>query len=205
MAKNRYIPFAELSEMETGVELRVRGTLGRHHFVITNKSETRIKVSGFNTYGSKTGETTIKPGGSLGYNCGSVWAIKPQSDMTPLELLRSEFRISKDMVFIIPRSEIESIELEEMTSSISEDNPHANHNRFWGNGETWGYTGENCAFSIYHSFHGGVDQRRRVHRIFIVKENFDEGVQECFRALAEYSGKSFSNIKHPANGLLFAP
>ena len=202
---NRYYTFAELSEKPLGVQLRAANTLGRHHFIVDYKSETHIKVSGFNTYGSKTGETTIKPGGSLGYNCGSVWAIKPQSDMTPIELLRSEFRISKDMVFIIPRSEIESIELEEMTSSISEDNPHANHNRFWGNGETWGYKGEHCAFTIYHSFHGGVDQRRRVHRVFIVKEKFDQGVQECFRALAEYSGKSFSNIKHPANGLLFAP
>ena len=202
---NRYYTFAELSEKPLGVQLRAANTLGRHHFIIETKSETHIRVSGWNTYGIKAGETTIKQGGSLGYNCGSVWAIKPQSDMTPIELLRSEFRISKDMVFIIPRSEIESIELEEMTSSISEDNPHANHNRFWGNGETWGYKGEHCAFTIYHSFHGGVDQRRRVHRIFIVKENFDEGVQECFRALAEYSGKSFSNIKHPANGLMLAP
>jgi hypothetical protein len=204
MAK-RYFSFANLSEMEAGVELRPNGTLGRHHFIITNKSETHISVSGFNTDGSKAGETTIKQGGSLGYNCGSVWAIKPKSEMTPLQLLRSEFKISKDMVFIIPRSEIKNIELEEMTSAIDDDNPHANHNRFWGNGETWGYTGENCAFSIYHSFHGGVDQRRRVHRIFIVKENFKEGVKECFKALADYSGKGFSNIKHPANGLLFAP
>ena len=86
-----------------------------------------------------------------------------------------------------------------------DDNEKANHNRFWGNGETWGYTGKSCAFSIYHSFHGGVDQRRRVHRVFIVKENYDEGVKECFKALADYSGKSFTNIKHPANALLFAP
>ena len=204
MAK-RYFSFSELSEMETGVQLRPGGTLGRHHFKIDKKSETHIKVSGFNTDGSRAGQTTIKQGGSLGYNCGSVWAIKPPHEMTPLELLRSEFRIPKNMVFIIPRSEIASVELEELTSSIDEDNPHANHNRFWGNGETWGYTGENCAFSIYHSFHGGVDQRRRVHRIFIVKENFNEGVKECFKALADYSGKGFSNIKHPANGLLFAP
>lgn len=202
---NRYYTFAELSEKETGVELRAGGTLGRHHFIIENKSETHIRVSGWNTDGSKAGETTIKRGGSLGYNCGSVWAIKPQSDMTPIELLRSEFRISKDMVYIIPRSKIENVELDELTSSISDDNPYVNHTRFWGNGETWGYTGENCAFSIYHSFHGGVDQRRRVHRIFIVKENFDEGVKECFKALTDYSGKSFTNIKHPANGLLFAP
>ena len=204
MAK-RYISFAELSEKPTGVQLHASGTLGRHHYIIEYKTDTHIGVSGWNTDGSKAGETTIKQGGSLGYNCGSVWAIKPKSEMTPIELLRSEFRISKNMVFIIPRSEIASVELEELKSSISEDNPHANHNRFWGNGETWGYTGENCAFSIYHSFHGGVDQRRRVHRIFIVKENFKEGVKECFKALADYSGKGFSNIKHPANGLLFAP
>jgi len=203
MAK-RYFNFAELSEKPTGVELRASGTLGRHCFIIENKSETHIRVSGFNTDGSKAGETTIKKGGKLGYDCGSVWAIKPQSDMTPLELLRSEFRVSKNMVFIIPRSEIESIELEELTSSIEDNNPHANRNRFWGSGETWEFVGANCAFTIYHSFHGGVDQRQRVHRVFINKENFDEGVQECFKALADYSGKSFTNIKHPANGLLFA-
>ena len=202
---NRYFSFAELSEKQTGVQLRAGGTLGRHHFVITNKSETHIRVSGFNTDGSKAGETTIKAGGSLGYNCGSVWAIKPPHEMTPLELLRSEFRIPKNMVFVIPRSEIASVELEELTSSIDEDNPYANRNRFWGNGETWGYTGENCAFSIYHSFHGGTDQRRRINRVFICKESFDSGVQECFKALANYSGKSFTNIKHPANGLLLAP
>ena len=202
---NRYYTFDQLIEKPTGVELRANGTLGRHHFIIETKSETHIRVSGFNTDGSKAGETTIKKGGSLGYNCGSVWAIKPKSEMTPLELLRSEFRISKNMVFVIPRSEIASVELEELTSSISEDNPHANRNRFWGNGETWGYKGANCAFTIYHSFHGGVDQRRRIHRVFIVKEEFDKGVKECFKALAEYSGKSFTNIKHPANGLMFAP
>ena len=204
MAK-RYYKFDELIEMEAGVQLRPSGTLGRHHYIIEYKTDTHIRVSGWCTDGSKAGETTIKAGGSLGYNCGSVWAIKPQSDMTPIELLRSEFRVPKNMVFIIPRSEIASVELEELTSSIDEDNPHANHNRFWGNGETWGYKGEHCAFTIYHSFHGGVDQRRRVHRVFIVKENFNQGVKECFKALADYSGKSFSNIKHPANGLLFAP
>ena len=202
---NRYYTFAELSEKAIGVELRAGGTLGRHHFVIEKKSETHIKVSGWSTNGSKAGETTIKKGGTLGYNCGSVWAIKPKSEMAPIELLRSEFRISKDMVFIIPRSEIEKIKLDELTSSISDDNPYANRNRFWGNGETWGYYGEHCAFSIYHSFHGGVDQRRRIHKIFIVKENFDEGVKEGFQALADYSGRNFTNIKHPANGLLFAP
>ena len=204
MAK-RYFTFDQLIEKEAGVELRPSGTLGRHCFIIESKSETHIKVSGFNTDGSKAGETTIKQGGSLGYNCGSVWAIKPKSEMTPLELLRSEFRVSKNMVFIIPRSEIASVELEELTSSISDDNPYANRNRFWGNGETWGHTGENCAFTIYHSFHGGTDQRRRVNRVFIVKEEFDKGVKECFKALADYSCKGFSNIKHPANGLLFAP
>jgi hypothetical protein len=204
MAK-RYFNFAELSEKPIGVQLHASGTLGRHCFVIENKSETHIRVSGFNTDGSKAGETTIKQGGSLGYNCGSVWAIKPPHEMTPIELLRSEFRVPKNMVFAIPRSELGNIELEELQSSISDDNPHANRNRFWGNGETWGYKGEHCAFTIYHSFHGGVDQRRRVHRIFIVKENFKEGVKECFKALADYSGKGFSNIKHPANGLLFAP
>jgi len=202
---NRYYTFAELNEKETGVELRAGGTLGRHHFVIEKKTETNIKVSGWNTDGSKAGEATIKNSGSLGYNRGSVWAIKPQNEMTPIELLRSEFRISKDMVFIIPKSEIESIEIEELTSSIDEYNQHANRNRFWGNGETWGYTGENCAFTIYHSFHGGVDQRRKLHRVFFVKENFNEGVKECFKALADYSGRSFTNIKHPANGLMLAP
>jgi hypothetical protein len=202
---NRYYTFAQLSEKETGVELRAGGTLGRHHYIIEKKSETHIKVSGWNTDGAKAGETSVKIGGSLGYNCGSVWAIKPQSDMTAIELLRSEFRISKDMVFVIPESEIENIELEEMTSSIDEGNQYANHNQFWGCGETWGYRGKNGAFTVYHSFHGGTDQRRKIHRVFIVKENYEAGVQECLKALADYSGKSYTNIKHPANGLLFAP
>ena len=202
---NRYYTFAVLSEKETGVELRAGGTLGRHHFIVENKSETHIKVSGWNTDGSKAGETTIKSGGSLGYNCGSVWAIKPQSDMTPIELLRSEFRISKKCFYIVKKSEIENIEIEQLRSSIKEDNQSANHNRFWGNGETWGYIGESCAFTIYHSFHGGTDQRRNINRVFIVKENYEAGVKECFKALEIYSNSSFTNIKHPANGLLFAP
>jgi len=189
MAK-RYFPFAELSEKETGVELRAAGTLGRHNFVIENKSETHIKVSGWTTSGSKTGETTIKKGGSLGYDCGSVWAIKPQSDMTPIERLRSEYRLSKEMVFIVPKSEIKNIELDELTSSISEDNQYANRSRFWGDGETWGYNGVNCAFIICHSFHGGTDQRKRIHRVFIVKENYEQGVEECFKALSDYTGRS---------------
>ena len=199
---NRYISFAELSEKPTGVELRAGGTLGRHHYVINEKTETHIRVSGYYTDNSKSGEAIVKNGGSLGYNCGSVWAIKPYADMTPIERLRSDFRIAKDKVSIIPKSEIENIELEELTSAIDEDDPYANHNRFWGNGETWGYTGKNCAFSIYHSFHGGTDQRRRIHRVFIVKENYTQGIAECYKALADYSGKSMTNIKHPANGLL---
>lgn len=180
---SRYFNFAELSEKETGVKLYAPGTLGQHHFVIETKSETHIRVSGWNTYGTKAGETTIKQDGKLGYNCGSVWAIKPEKDMTPLERLRSRFKLSKDMVFIIPRSEFNNIELEEMTSSIDEDSSYANHSRFWGNGESWGYQGKNCAYSLYHSFHGGVDQRKRINRVFIVKENYDEGLQECFQVL----------------------
>jgi len=202
---NRYYTFAELSEKEAGVELRASGTLGRHYFILENKTDSLIRVSGWGSNGEKKGEVTIKKGGSLGYNCGSVWTIKPQGDMTPIELLRSNFRISKDMVFVIPKSEIEKIELDALTSSIDADDPYANHKRFWGNGETWGYCGENSSFTIRHSFHGGVDQRRRINRIFIVKENFNEGVKECFKALADYSGRSFTNIKHPENGLLFAP
>lgn len=191
---NRYFTFTELKEMEVGVPHRAPGTLGKHHFVIENKSETHITVSGWKTDGSKAGETTVKKGGTLGYNCGDVWSIKPKSEMSPLERLRSEFRIPKKNIHIIPKSEVENIELEELTSSINKNNPHANRNRFWGNGETWGFKGKFSAFTIYHSFHGGVDQRRRIHRVFIVKENYKEGVEECFKALADYSGKSFSNF-----------
>lgn len=204
MAK-RYFTFAELSEKPTGVELRAGGTLGRHHFIVDYKSETRIKVSGFNTDGSKACETTIKAGGSLGYNCGSVWAIKPQSDMTPLELLRSEFRIPKTNVFFVSKSEMAEIELDELQSAISKDSPHANRNRFWGNGETWGFTGKFSAFTERHSFRGGVDQRRQIGRVFILAKDAEKGISECYEALCKYSGKSFTNIKHPANGLLFAP
>ncbi len=197
---NRYYSFAELSEKEHGVELRAWGTLGKHYFVIESKTDTHIKISGWNKTGKKNSETTIKRGGSLGYDCGLVWAIKPQSDMTPIERLRSEFRISKNMVSIIPRLELQNVELEEMVSAIDEDNETANPNRFWGCGETWGYEGKNCAFTVYHSFHGGVDQRRKIHRGFIIKEKFNEGVKECSKALTDYSGKVFTNIKHPKNG-----
>ena len=188
---NRYFTFDQLSEKETGIQHRAAATLGRHHFVVETKTETHIKVSGYNSDGSKAGETVIKRGGTLVYNRGSIWAIKPVEDMTPLERLRSEFRISKNNVFVVPEAVIANIsntELEPMIRAISEDNPTSNNNRFWGDGETLGYKSPHFAYTLKHSFHGGVDQRMRINRVFISQQNFEQGVAECRETLLRHRG-----------------
>ncbi len=102
--------------------------------------------------------------------------------MTPIQKLRAEYRIPKDMVFIIPKEQIEAVEV----LGLTEIDPGTNHDRFWGDGETWGYNGTYSAFTIRHSFHGGSDQRRRVERIFIDSKNYSVGVDECMEALNKY-------------------
>lgn len=104
------------------------------------------------------------------------------------------------MVFIIPRVDIENIELDKLVSSIDKKNHHANHNRFWGNGETWGYVGANCAFTIRHSFHGGIDQRESVGRVFLDEENLDKALKEYFSTLL--SRKSFLGTLKDEKGML---
>jgi hypothetical protein len=200
---NRHFTFDHLSSLEIGIPQRASGTLGRHHFIIVDANPDNIYVSGFDSDGSKTKEIVVKKGGAMGYNRGDLWAIKPQNEMSPLQRLRSTFKLSREQVQVLPRTEIENVEIVELSSSISPDSPHANHNRFWGNGETECYVGKFGVAFWRHSFHGGVDQRREIGRVFLDAGNLNKAVEEAFTELSSATGRPYSNIKHPANGLFF--
>lgn len=108
--------------------------------------------------------------------------------MSDLEKLRSDFRISKGQIVFVPRADLLTQQVEEMVEAIDyEDNPFANQARFWGNGEYYFHEGANAAFTARTSFHGGVDQRRSVGRIFLAQEGLSEAILECRAALSECS------------------
>ena len=181
---NRYYSFQELSEIPVQEKTKAPGTLGKHHFIILKKNPNRILVAGYSSDDQEVNQTTVKAGGTLGYDRGHLWAIKPLHEMSPLERLRAEFKISKKNVFILPAQEYGAVEVEGLTDAPGiADSPFANHNRFWGSGETWALVGENFKVSYIHSFHGGVDQRTRIGRIFIRKENSSLGIKQCYEAL----------------------
>jgi hypothetical protein len=69
MAK-RYFDYSEVEKIEGSY--KPYGTMGSHNFKVLSKSPQGITVQG------STGKTVfLKPGWTLGYDCGDVWAIKP--------------------------------------------------------------------------------------------------------------------------------
>lgn len=219
MAK-RYFSFEKLSESLTSniFEIKPAGTLGRHMLEI-KKVKGGIAARGIEknkrydadlakyvmNYDEKgiipiSSWVVVEEGGTLGYNCGSVWAIKPAHKMSPLQRFRHTFRLSKENVILLDK--LEEIKTEGLTSAVSEDSPYTNHNRFWGSGEIPYANTENCAITDEFSFHGGTDQRRCVGKVYLLRSNLEKAIEEASAIIEAY--KPRPNIKHHANGLLFA-
>lgn len=223
---NRHYSYQELEEklIQSTVSNHIfkpGGTLGRHHLEITpgplpntihaRGVELNLRydaaqakyVSNYNVtqYHPISEWVVVKKEGTLGYNCGDVWAIKPVREMRPLQAFRHTYKLSRENVILW--EEGGTIEIEELRSAVRDDNPYANRNRFWGSGETVMYNGENCMITEYHSFRGGVDQRREVHKIYLRKNRLRAAIKEASGAIDNRQPKT--NIKHPANNLLFAP
>lgn len=68
---NRYFDFEQLQAKGLGY-FKPSSTLGRHHATIVDISPDKIVVEG-----SEKGKVTLHNGWTLGYDCGSVWAICP--------------------------------------------------------------------------------------------------------------------------------
>lgn len=103
MAK-RYIKFEWLLEAindaksreRSEVEYKPHGTMGTHHCVISLHNE-GIRVKGtVRRHGPRgteyvPGTILLKPGDTLGYNCGRIWRLKAPE--TPLDFLREKWRM----------------------------------------------------------------------------------------------------------------
>lgn len=101
MAK-RYIGYEWLLEAinEGCSRYKPAGTMGTHHCVISLQGED-IKVKGtvrikarkrhLGQYEYIPGTITLKPGDTLGYDCGIIWRLKAPE--TPLDFLREKWRM----------------------------------------------------------------------------------------------------------------
>jgi len=191
---NRYKDFNQLEKEELGKN-HMPGTLGRHHYVILSQESSGIVVAGVSSHGETSKPLTVRPGGVLGYDLGRIWVIPPRTEMTPLQKLRSDFRIAKNNLHVISHDKFSEIELEEMISSIDPDDPHANHGRFWGNGEIMVYESENVLVTEKLRFKGGVDQRQFLGRVFLAKENLEHALNEARSTLLQRYGEHYQ-YKH---------
>lgn len=97
---NRYKDFSQLEKEELGKN-HMPGTLGRHHYVILSQESSGIVVAGVSSHGETSKPLTVRPGGVLGYDLGRIWVIPPRTEMTPLQKLRSDFRIAKNNLHVI--------------------------------------------------------------------------------------------------------
>ncbi len=108
MAK-RYFKYDDLLTVSTGYinhngdsGHKPEGTMGTHHFTLayTNVGdETHIIVEGYDSSNKRTNKTTIRPGDTLGYNCGKTWRIPaPRSSW---ERYKQKYRVS---VKYVPRN-----------------------------------------------------------------------------------------------------
>lgn len=191
---NRYKNFEVLMQEDLGIN-HMPGTLGRHHYLIVSKSDAGIVVRGVSSFGEKSKPLTVRPGGGLGYDLGRIWVIPPRVEMTPLQKLRSDFRIAKNNLHVISEDKFSKIEIEEMISSIDPDSPHANHGRFWGDGEMIVHETKNVIITERLRFKGGVDQRRFLWRVFLAKENLEHALNEARSALLQRYGEHYQ-YKH---------
>jgi hypothetical protein len=102
MAK-RYIEYEWLLEaINEGLsQYKPAGTMGTHHCVISLHPE-GIRVKGtvrikarkrhLGQYEYVPGTIILKPGDTLGYNCGRIWRLKAPE--TPLDFLREKWRMA---------------------------------------------------------------------------------------------------------------
>lgn len=101
MAK-RYIKYEWLLEaINEGLsQYKPAGTMGTHHCVISLHPE-GIRVKGtvrrprkrhLGQYEYVPGTIILKPGDTLGYNCGRIWRLKAPE--TPLDFLREKWRMA---------------------------------------------------------------------------------------------------------------
>ncbi|GEM_PF-3291987 len=90
MAK-RYFSHEELKG-QSGF-FKPSGTLGKHHCTITPQGEKIVVV------GSAEGRVTLKPGDTLGYNCGSVWLVpSPDSYKDPIRRVLAMAHVSQKVL-----------------------------------------------------------------------------------------------------------
>lgn len=88
MAK-RYISFEEIPEGS----FKPEGTMGSHHCTVVYQNGEKVVI------GSVTGRVTLKPGDTLGYNCGGVWLIpQPDSYKDPIRRVLAQAHLSQKLL-----------------------------------------------------------------------------------------------------------
>lgn len=88
MAK-RYISFEEIPEGS----FKPEGTMGSHHCTVVYQNGEKVVI------GSVTGRVTLKPGDTLGYNCGGVWLVpQPDSYKDPIRRVLAQMHLSQKIL-----------------------------------------------------------------------------------------------------------
>lgn len=100
-----YYSFADLLEigkkMVCGqIDHKPGGTLGRHYMTLRkNSADDKIVVCGKSSSGENSKEITIKPGDTLGYDCGKIWRVpSPEKYKDPIRRVLAERHISQGLL-----------------------------------------------------------------------------------------------------------
>lgn len=195
MAK-RYYDHDTLLSLEVGVGIKATGTLGRHYFVVGEISpEKNIQIWGRTSSGEYIGPVYVRPGGQLGYDKGQVWAIKPMSEMNPLEAFRSRYLIGRDKIRFVSPAEMAALVLpEEIPHPNPEEFPfdpeesnrwqHCHfdtENHYWGGRKP----SEIAAVHICRKYKGNMGWAFHVEAVYLAHGRQAEALKEAERLLQE--------------------
>jgi len=96
MAK-RHFSYSDLQGING--EYKPGSTLGNHHMIVKKKGSSEIIVIGIATDGQRTGQVTLKPGDTLGYDCGTVWRVpRPSEYRDPIRRVLAENKIGQKLL-----------------------------------------------------------------------------------------------------------
>lgn len=85
----KYQIFSELPEGY----FKPSGTLGDHHCTVVCQGDEKVVV------GSVAGKVTLKPGDTLGYNCGRIWVVpRPESYKDPIRRVLAQAHLSQRLL-----------------------------------------------------------------------------------------------------------
>src|SRR3989344_2667046 len=84
--------YAEFNRVPEGF-FKPEGTLGRHHCTVVRQGDEKVVV------GSVAGRVTLKPGDTLGYDCGPLWLVpRVESYQDPIRRVLAQAHLGQKLL-----------------------------------------------------------------------------------------------------------